>query len=127
VKPLTFSLVLGLAIRAGVVYRHTSRDGDEEYPGTLSVRVTYTLSPLNEFIVEYEATTDKATPINLTQHSYFNLAGAGHGDILGHQLSIDADRFTPVDETLIPRRPLPVDDSFHVRGGQMTVIETEKT
>jgi aldose 1-epimerase len=88
--------------RAGVVYRHTSQDGDEGYPGTLNVRVTYTLSPASEFIVEYEATTDKATPINLTQHSYFNLAGAGHGDILGHQLTIDADRFTPVDETLIP-------------------------
>lgn len=86
----------------GIVYSHTSADGDEGYPGALNVRVTYTLSPSNELTVEYEATADAPTPINLTQHSYFNLAGDGSGDILAHQLTIDADRFTPVDETLIP-------------------------
>jgi len=85
---------------AGVVYTLTSPDGDEGYPGTLNVTVTYTLSDSNALTVDYEATTDKATVINLTQHSYFNLAG--HGDILGHRLTIDADRFTPVDATLIP-------------------------
>ena len=88
--------------RSGIVFTHVSADGDEGYPGTLSARVTYTLTPANELTVEYSATSDKATPINLTQHSYFNLAGAGTGDILDHQLTLDADRFTPVDATLIP-------------------------
>jgi aldose 1-epimerase len=88
--------------RAGVVYSHTSPDGDQGYPGALNVRVTYTLSPSNALTVDYEATTDKATPINLTQHTYFNLSGEGSGDVLGHELTIDADRFTPVDDTLIP-------------------------
>jgi len=87
---------------SGVVYSLTSQDGDENYPGTVNARVTYTLTPANEIVVEYEATSDKPTPINLTQHSFFNLAGEGHGDILGHRLTIDADRYTPVDKTLIP-------------------------
>jgi len=87
---------------AGVVYSHTSPDGDQAYPGELRVRVTYTLSPSNALTVDYDATTTKATPINLTNHSYFNLGGDGSGDILGHQVTIDADRFTPVDATLIP-------------------------
>jgi aldose 1-epimerase len=85
---------------AGVVLRHTSPDGDEGYPGTLQATVTYTLTDRNEVLIDYEATTDKATPVNLTQHSYFNLAGSG--DILGHTLMIAADRYTPVDSTLIP-------------------------
>jgi aldose 1-epimerase len=86
----------------GVAYTLTSPDGDEGYPGTVKARVTYTLRPSNELAIDYEASTDQATPINLTQHSYFNLAGDGGGDILGHELTIDADRFTPVDEGLIP-------------------------
>jgi aldose 1-epimerase len=98
--------------QAGIVFTHTSPDGDEGYPGTLNARVTYTLTPANELIVDYLATTDKATPLNLTQHSYFNLAGAGTGDILNHQLTLDADRFTPVDATLIPTGDLtPVEGS----------------
>lgn len=86
----------------GVVLRHTSPDGDEGYPGTLRATVTYTLTSRNELLVDYDATTDRATPLNLSQHSYFNLAGAGVGDVLGHVLTIDADRYTPVDSTLIP-------------------------
>jgi aldose 1-epimerase len=96
----------------GVVFTHTSPDGDQGYPGTLQVRVTYTLTALNELTVDYDATTDKSTPINLTQHSYFNLAGEGSGDILKHQLTIEADQFTPVDATMIPTGTLArVDDT----------------
>jgi aldose 1-epimerase len=96
--------------RVGVAYTLTSADGDQGYPGTLNVKVTYTLSPANELTVEYEGTTDRSTVINLTQHSFFNLAGDGSGDILGHKLTLDADRFTPVDATLIPTgEPAPLD------------------
>src|SRR5574338_455418 len=84
----------------GVVFRHTSPDGDEGYPGTVTVQVTYTLTDSNDVMIDYEATTDKPTPINLSQHSYFNLAGSG--SILGHELMIAADSFTPIDSTFIP-------------------------
>jgi aldose 1-epimerase len=100
-----FDKVLWTAAPAGqngVVFSRTSADGEEGYPGNLRVRVTYTLTEKNELIVDYHATTDKPTPVNLTQHSYFNLRADGASDILGHQLTINADRYTPVDDTLIP-------------------------
>ncbi|MEJ7638955.1 MAG: aldose epimerase family protein [Singulisphaera sp.] len=81
---------------------HLSPDGDEGYPGDLSVRVTYTVTADDALKIDYTATTDKATPINLTNHSYFNLAGPASGTILGHEVQIAADRYTPVDETSIP-------------------------
>jgi aldose 1-epimerase len=87
---------------AGLVLSYTSPDGEEGYPGNLDIRVTYTLTARNELVVDYLATTDRATPINLTQHTCFNLAADGAGDILGHLLRINADLMTPVDETLIP-------------------------
>lgn len=86
----------------GVEMSYTAKDGEEGYPGNLSIKITYKLTGDNEIIVDYHATTDKATPVNLTQHTYFNLKGEGNGDILGHELMLNAKKFTPVDAGLIP-------------------------
>ncbi|MEZ5081985.1 MAG: galactose-1-epimerase [Bacteroidales bacterium] len=86
----------------GIELQYLSKDGEEEYPGNLDVTVVYTLTDKNELIIEYTAKTDQATPINLTHHSYFNLAGTSGKNILDHELFIDADKFVVVDETLIP-------------------------
>lgn len=91
---------------AGVVFAYTSRDGEEGYPGTLNARVTYTLTEKNELIFDFEATTDAPTIVNLSQHTYFNLAGHGARDVLDHELQLFADRYTPVDDTLIPNGEL---------------------
>ncbi len=85
-----------------LVLTRTSPDGEEGYPGTLQATCTYTLTNANALKVEFSATTDKPTIVNLAHHSYWNLGGAAAGDILGHTLELNADRYTPVDATLIP-------------------------
>lgn len=85
-----------------IALSYLAKDKEEGYPGNLQLTVTYTLTDDNELIVDYHATTDKATPVNVTQHSYFNLKGEGEGNILDHELMINAKKFTPVDEGMIP-------------------------
>lgn len=85
-----------------LVLRYVSRDGEEGYPGTLTTTVTYTLTSDNRWVIDYEASTDKATPVNLTQHTYWNLSANGAQSVLDHVLTLHAATYTPVDSTLIP-------------------------
>jgi aldose 1-epimerase len=87
---------------AGVRLTYLSKDGDEGFPGNLNCTVTYTLTNKNELKINYRATTDKPTVVNMTNHAYFNLAGAGNGDVLGHEMMINADFYTLGDKALIP-------------------------
>ena len=86
----------------GVAFSYLSPDGEEGYPGNLSATVTYSVTNANELRIEYEATTDKPTHVNLTNHTYWNLSGPGAGDILGHELQLTASRYLPVGEGSIP-------------------------
>lgn len=106
-----------------VTFRYTSPDGEENYPGTMDLTVVYELNNDNELIIDYTATTDKPTLCNLTNHAYWNLCGQGAGDVMTHEVKIEADRYTPTDETLMPSGELtpvagtPVDfTDFHAIG-----------
>ncbi len=92
----------------GVRLKYHSPAGEENFPGNLDCTVEYILNDKNELSITYHAQTDAATPVNLTQHSYYNLAGESSGNILGHELTLNADNYTPVDDTLIPTGQLAV-------------------
>ncbi len=118
-----------------VELNYLSKDGEEGYPGNLNSTVKYTLTDNNEVRIDYSAATDKDTVLNLTNHSYFNLAGQGEGDILGHQVTVNADTFNPVDKGLIPtgemrkvegtpfdfRRPHPIGERISANDEQLVL------
>ncbi len=101
---------------------HTSPDGEEGYPGRVEASVTFTLTERDELRIDYRATTDRPTIANLTNHSYFNLAGSGSESILGHEIMINADRFTPVDADLIPTGEIRAVDGTAMDFRRMTPI-----
>jgi len=114
----------------GVKLWYRSNDGEEGYPGNLDVKVIYYLTNKNELTISYEAVTDKPTPLNITHHGYFNLAGAGNGDILRHELKINAGKYAVIDQTLIPTgelrdvRGTPMDFLVpHAIGERMAQVE----
>ena len=90
-----------------IVLGYLAKDKEEGYPGNLDITVSYAVNNDNTIVVDYLATTDKATPVNLTQHTYFNLKGEGNGDILGHELMLNASKYTPTDATAIPTGETP--------------------
>lgn len=116
----------------GIRFKYRSPDGDQGYPGTLDATVVYTLTAEGGLRIDYTATTDRPTPVNLTHHSYFNLAGAGQGDVLGHVLEIDADQWIPAEEPDLPSgdvasvegtpfdftRPMPIGARVYQVGGK---------
>ncbi|MCS7305766.1 MAG: galactose mutarotase [Thermoguttaceae bacterium] len=106
----------------GVAFSHTSPDGDENYPGTLQVKATYILTNQNELRMIFEATTDKPTHVNICNHAYWNLAGAGAGTILDHIMMLNADKYLPVDKELIP-----LGDPEPVFGTAMDFLTEPKT
>ena len=100
--------VLDDGTHTGLVLEHTSPDGDEGFPGTLKVRVTYHVTEDNQIHIHFHATTDKKTVLNLTNHSYFNLSGIGGTQILDHVVTVHADRFVPANEHLVPTGELAI-------------------
>lgn len=104
-----------------LLFSYLSIDGEEGYPGTLSIEVTYTLNDNNEVKIDYLATTDKATPVNLTNHSYFNLSGNNRNSILDHEIMIIADQYTVVDKDLTPTGQLK-----YVKGSEMDFTTPKK-
>lgn len=106
---------------SSLLLTYLSKDGEEGYPGNVNIQVTYTLTANNEVKIDYTATTDKATPLNLTNHAYFNLSGGKQPTILDHELWIAADKYTAVNDKLIPTGELPV-----VKGNAMDFTQSKK-
>lgn len=131
-KVIWFSDIIERKDRIALKLSYLSKDGEEGYPGNLTVEVIYWLNNENEIIIEYHAKTDKKTIVNLTNHSYFNLRDAGHTPILNHELTLHADYFTPIDKTLIPTGELrkventPFDFRKPVKIGARIEVEEEQ-